>query len=1093
LSVLNGNVINSGNYVGPNVLTSANNQINIMSPPYNAQCNVNVEANGSMTAGSNVLVGSGFTAAMVGRKAIVWGAGANNGNGNFGPLVTTVQSFQSSTHITLATPAISSIPNTTSNTGGNYEIGTDDSAAIQSAYNAASALGFSVLVPANGHGCFTGAIDLSAGKTSHFITPIEGQGTSITTLIGLPGQDVFQWPDLFISDSLYAYIKGITVAVDNSIDVSCHTQTPTSCPSVGNGQTTFGRVAGLNGAVTTTGAGAIVNGAVCSGGTCTISLSNVMAGTIQSGMPAKFSGFTGSMTALNGQTLTVLSSPTPSKNSFAVSTTSISGTLTDTGTFSGSTAQNPPIAPGPAWFINAVIAASSDSTFDLLEVRPGSGGPFSSNPPWFWVGQQISIPSLSFSTTVNSVVTTGCPSGFQCLLMNNAFGSAQTGLTGNVGSGLAPPWYVGNCGFSLPSSDGALTSGVQMVFDDLHFVPANPSQPQFSNSSCGMFFQGVPYRTTFHRVTTQLLPIGYVEAISVVDNLVTWTPDTWSFHDVDFNTQISFVGIAGNQRVIDGMHVYGSGNIFQLGPMFLPGPENLQGDSSITQLYQEPWGFNSGENSRYTGNNWSIVGSSLLQGGASVGGPYIEWLANASVVSATQIGGTNAPTPSTAGLQIAGSGNLFNNIELEAISPQSQFVNDTGIGNIVLANGGNVSQSPRYINATRCPTGQIDFSFLNGFTTTPFAGWCSLTVDFSTSTFGGSGANFVSYVPSTPGDGNPDPGYIFSPSTATGGVMITPVGVPSAVGAGYRFPASPSINLVVGMKTSTPGTMTFTVHDETANTTVHTCTYTVSAANAFAIHGQLGSADACNFSLAGVPAGDILQYDYSLGILGNESIGFISVVPNSTSPAILANGSTATTQTSTDNSTLVATDAFVQSVAASGFTLPFWQSGSIAGTVALAPSANVVLFDFNIGGGTGTWSNIAYQPTTADNTADLYDLAIYSLAATTPGSTGTLICHLGATPGTTFAPNTTAGKTLGFLSSCPAISGNNTYLIAYCTATANIASAALASSSLAHGIHGNAATGVSSGGNCPSTITIGTTTWSGPTSGNQAPWFVLHN
>lgn len=78
-----------------------------------------------------------------------------------------------------------------------------------------------------------------------------------------------------------------------------------------------------------------------------------------------------------------------------------------------------------------------------------------------------------------------------------------------------------------------------------------------------------------------------------------------------------------------------------------------------------------------------------------------------------------------------------------------------------------------------------------------------------------------------------------------------------------------------------------------------------------------------------------------------------------------------------------------------------------------------------------TASKITYWVGTADNTADLYDIGFYS-------NGGTLLCHIGATAGTTFAPSATQ-VTLSFVSAC-SFQGGTRYLLAI---TGNAATAAL--------------------------------------------------
>lgn len=86
---------------------------------------------GIMNAGSPILVGNGFVPAMVGLTAAVSGAGVAGGG-----LIATVKSYQSPTHITLTSNALTSNPTS----GGNplpftYYIGTDDTAAALMAQN----------------------------------------------------------------------------------------------------------------------------------------------------------------------------------------------------------------------------------------------------------------------------------------------------------------------------------------------------------------------------------------------------------------------------------------------------------------------------------------------------------------------------------------------------------------------------------------------------------------------------------------------------------------------------------------------------------------------------------------------------------------------------------------------------------------------------------------------------------------------------------------------------------------------------------------------------------------------------------------------
>ena len=117
----------------------------------------------------------------------------------------------------------------------------------------------------------------------------------------------------------------------------------------------------------------------------------------------------------------------------------------------------------------------------------------------------------------------------------------------------------------------------------------------------------------------------------------------------------------------------------------------------------------------------------------------------------------------------------------------------------------------------------------------------------------------------------------------------------------------------------------------------------------------------------------------------------------------LPNGTLAATQLAGDNSGKLATDAFVQTA----ITLSVFQTTpNMTATMTLIQN-KTNLTTFYLPGNlttTGVWF---YIGTTADNTANLYDIGIYN-------SSGTLLTHLGATAGTTFAPAASAWKRLAW-------------------------------------------------------------------------------
>jgi hypothetical protein len=227
-----------------------------------------------------------------------------------------------------------------------------------------------------------------------------------------------------------------------------------------------------------------------------------------------------------------------------------------------------------------------------------------------------------------------------------------------------------------------------------------------------------------------------------------------------------------------------------------------------------------------------------------------------------------------------------------------------------------------------------------------------------------------------------------------------------------------------------------------------------------------------------------LQFEYALGVLGAQSIGFISLVPNSTLPTALANGSTATTQTTADATTQVATDAFVHNAIASqtGYQLNEWTDGGQRTSPGVSFSANATeLYSFILPGSLSA-SKITYTPSAADvNSSDFYDIGIYN-------TSGGLVCHLGATPGSTFAPNTDT-VTLSFTSACALLGGVRYYLgITASSATATLTS--VGNTMMA--VFGNAPSrgGGTTGGTLNSSITPPADNWS---ANATMPQIALHN
>jgi hypothetical protein len=178
----------------------------------------------------------------------------------------------------------------------------------------------------------------------------------------------------------------------------------------------------------------------------------------------------------------------------------------------------------------------------------------------------------------------------------------------------------------------------------------------------------------------------------------------------------------------------------------------------------------------------------------------------------------------------------------------------------------------------------------------------------------------------------------------------------------------------------------------------------------------------------------------------------------------LPNGTTATTQSIGDNSSKVATTAFVQNAMAS---TTMWITVPTAGNAgaSLPTTANkMMIWGLVNPGNLASTTKVSYSIGTADNSSNIYDLGVYN-------SSGALVVHIGPTAGTTFAAGT-GSHTLSWLSSAPLPAGK--YYIAY-TSNCTSSCATLSSPNSIGVVFYKAETSlpftIPSGGTCPASIT----------------------
>ena len=172
------------------------------------------------------------------------------------------------------------------------------------------------------------------------------------------------------------------------------------------------------------------------------------------------------------------------------------------------------------------------------------------------------------------------------------------------------------------------------------------------------------------------------------------------------------------------------------------------------------------------------------------------------------------------------------------------------------------------------------------------------------------------------------------------------------------------------------------------------------------VAGRTGAVTLTEADVASLTADLGAKVPTSTTVNGHALSGNVTVAPSDLAAGALANGMTATTQSAGDNSTKVATTAFVAAAvtAASPSIAGFQTEPNTTGSMTLNQNKTNLTAYYLTGNLTtsGLWF---YISGTADNTGNLYDIGIYN-------SAGTLLTHLGATAGTTFAPAANAWKRL---------------------------------------------------------------------------------
>jgi hypothetical protein len=162
----------------------------------------------------------------------------------------------------------------------------------------------------------------------------------------------------------------------------------------------------------------------------------------------------------------------------------------------------------------------------------------------------------------------------------------------------------------------------------------------------------------------------------------------------------------------------------------------------------------------------------------------------------------------------------------------------------------------------------------------------------------------------------------------------------------------------------------------------------------------------------------------------------------------------------------------ISATGGSAATLPFFATAGARTGGFQSATVNVTrlwgfLLPYNV-----TTTQITYDVTTADNTANDYDIGLFD-------NSGNLVADIGPTPGTTFAPSKTF-RTLPWTEGSTSLAAGRYYLAFTTSCSSKCAQVAAAATYVSFAV--NVSAGASAGGALPSSVTLPPDTWA---TGNQ--------
>jgi hypothetical protein len=226
------------------------------------------------------------------------------------------------------------------------------------------------------------------------------------------------------------------------------------------------------------------------------------------------------------------------------------------------------------------------------------------------------------------------------------------------------------------------------------------------------------------------------------------------------------------------------------------------------------------------------------------------------------------------------------------------------------------------------------------------------------------------------------------------------------------------------------------------------------------------------FTGGGAP-GTVTNVATGAGLTGGPitTTGTVSIAPSGVTNAMLAHPSiTVVAGTGLSGGGTVALGSSItlnNAAPAVVVTMPYFATGGARTDTVQAATLNVnkvwgILLPYNV-----TSSEITFDITTADNTANKYDIGIFN-------STGALVAGIGAIAGTTFAP-ATGFRTLKWTQGSVALEAGKYYLALTTNCASKCAQLGAATSFVSFEV--NASAGTSTGGALPATMTVPADAW----------------